>query len=121
MFTTLKTETTTVKLRGIDTPVEIRIATAPDYEELEFDFGNATSNAEYRARFESGELQSVIIRVSCTALGVYGDTYLGACHVANQQDILDTVRDYDLRGEALLELQTESDTMIEQLAPYMNV
>lgn len=71
-------------INGMPVTFEVEIAVAEDYgadPEGDFDFGDAQENAEYLARFESGELFMGLIQVTATALGVQGTDLMCSCHL----------------------------------------
>ena len=78
-----------------------------DYDQTEiegsFDFGNDKENKEYLAKFESGELLSVVIKVTASYQSISESDYLGGCHVRAKnlhEDVLTMVKEHDMQDAA---------------------
>ncbi len=77
-------------------------------------FGSEEADNAYYARVESGELLNVCIAVKATCNGIEGSDYLGSCHVRAQclnEDVMSTVNDHAMVGEAIADLIVEIANM----------
>lgn len=98
--------TITVAGREFTARVEITVADDDTDPADGFDFGSETENAAYLARFESGELANVCIRVRAMWNGLEGVDRLGACHVkaGNDAECLSLAADHSMIELALEDL-----------------
>lgn len=102
----------TIKINGKTITATIRICTFADDEDVKgsFDFGNEADNEAYLQRFYSGELTSVVIEVSASALNCEGRDLLGACHIKQSRftkDVMETIEHYGMIKTACAELKRE--------------
>lgn len=99
----------------------VTIQVSEDFDvtpEGNFDFGDETENAEYLARFHSGELVMTHILVKALYLGVEGFDSLGACHLKASDiegDALDMIRDHGMVENAIDALKAELDVLAAAL------
>lgn len=89
----------------------------------DFDFGDAKANAEYLARFRSGELQMIRLHVRAVFKGFEGNDYLGACHIpaenyANECVVL--CQDYGMVQQALDDLIRHMESVESALKEVSN-
>lgn len=112
-----------IELNSKTIKVNITIHTIPECDDVDgsFDFGNETDNQEYLSKFESGELESVIISVKASALGISATDNLGQCHVRSSKfsdDIRDLIKDYSMATNALTELKKNIKEQANRLSEY---
>jgi hypothetical protein len=94
------------KLQHIAT--HVTISYDHESEAPNFDYGDAVENAKELARFQSGELLNVFIKVTASALGENGYDYLGQCFIRSSHiddDIANIVAEHDMKNQACLELK----------------
>lgn len=124
MWINIDTEERTIEFRGKPLHVEVSIDVADEQDDVEgdFDFGDAAENAEYLARFRSGELSAVCIRVTATALGEEGTDYLGMCHVhtGRQSDVLEQAQEYEMVDRACEDLVSHLESRVQRLGEYLS-
>jgi hypothetical protein len=109
MFTVIDTHHRTLVANGYSVVATIETAIAPDDTDPagDFDFGDENENAEYLARFHSGELEMVLIRVRATWNGLEGSDYLGANHLLARDvelGALEAAQDHGMADNAIAEL-----------------
>ena len=91
----------------LDLPMQIKVY--EEFEPVDVAFGDDKLDAEYIARFESGELINVIIIVDVLSKSglVKGSDILGACHIRAdhfEEDVNNTVLEHDMGKQAYDEL-----------------
>lgn len=96
----------------------IDVSITDDDHPVDVDFEPAELKA-YLARFESGELLNVVVRVVASWNGIKGEDYLGACHLkaGSEDDVRQTVEDHGMVAQALDNLSREVFDRLEQLKP----
>lgn len=105
-----------ITVRGVELTATIEVATQPDDTDPagDFDFGDADENAEYLARFHSGEIEMTLIRVRAMWNGVEGSDYLGSCHTLASNfgsDVVSTAREYGMADNAVADLIREIESV----------
>lgn len=88
----------------------------------DFDFGDEKENAEYLARFESGELVMTKIQVVADVFDLIGSAYLGACHMRSGEftkDVMGMVKEHGMAELAVGELVTEVELRAKQLKEFV--
>ena len=111
-FYTFKTETKEMTILGVKETVKIEYS--EDYDDIDvadtFDFGDEKENADYLARFKSGnDLVSLVIQVKITTeKGITGRDVLGGCHVkaGSESDIMQTITDNGMLDNAKDDLES---------------
>lgn len=107
---------TKVKIAGkaLTCKVRIEFVEDPIYEiKGDFDFGSEEENAKYLARFESGELTMITIRVKVQSPDSIweGVDSLGHCHVKTgpefKSDVMSLITDHRMIGQATDEMVSE--------------
>lgn len=83
----------------------------------DFDFGNEKENAEYLARFRSGELFVAVITVRATALGQEGTDCLGGCHIHSNN--MFNSKPFDSDVESMIKDQCMIERATEELAKHI--
>jgi hypothetical protein len=79
------------------------------------DFEHDDAKQKYALRFASGDLLNVVLFVKVSALGQEGTDILCGCHVSTEQDMLDMMSDYDMIGNAMLELSGNISSFLTEL------
>ena len=99
---------TEIDVNGTAVPATITVSVTEDDTDPagDFDFGDADENAEYLARFQSGELFMGLIKVSATALGEECIEYLGSCHLrsGDEEAVKTYAREYQMIDAVIKEL-----------------
>jgi len=88
--------------------VSISVAEEEELVEGSVSFGDADAEAEYYARFESGELLNLCVRVLAAWQDSDGSDFLGGCHVVAadwERDVEALVKDHAMVDSALNELK----------------
>jgi len=120
---TIKRYDKEIEINGHSVLVGVFIAWAWETEPVEgsFCFGDEQENAEYLARFKSGELANVCLRVTAYAEGCEGVDHLGMCHISTENfedEILKAVTDQGMEGEAVAYLTIEILNQAKRLKKY---
>lgn len=113
MLTVFKTDKTNLMLRSDKNElrhVETIVTYSWEYDDTspDFDYGNEEENKKELARFESGELLNVFLKVTASCLGEIGTDTLGGCFVRAQhleQDLIDVATAHDMKNNACIELK----------------
>lgn len=117
----IKTYETPFELNGKAHTATVTVGWGEEDESPEgnFDFGDETENANYLARFVSGELMLAYITVQVVFQGIAETDYLGMCHIKSnhiETDILDTVKFYQMEAVALESLKNNLNNLLKALA-----
>lgn len=107
-----------IKVGSKSLRVTVQVSWAYEDEAPEVAWDDPQSEAEYYARFESGELANVVIRVQAFWQDADGSDCLGACHVRSshfEEDISDLVRDHAMIDGALNDLK---ETIVRRSKVY---
>lgn len=121
--------TMTRDVKGIPVEFEVQIAVTEDDTDPEgdFDFGDATENVKYLAKFHSGELFMGCIRVTAIALGVEGSDYLAGCHLPSasgdggrhlKREVMATADDHGMVDTAIADCITTIQAAAQRLKGF---
>jgi hypothetical protein len=83
-------------------------------------YGSKEEYAKEIARFESGELLNLSLKVTVSALGETGTDYLGQCFVTARNveiDVLNIAAEHDMKNQAAIELVGNLKCQWETLKP----
>jgi hypothetical protein len=103
-----KTDIGQIEINGKRIMAHIHCAFEDDLDQPDFDYGNESENKAELARFESGELSNMLLKVTASALGETGTDVLGQVFVKTSQvesDLLSVANDHDMINNALIELK----------------
>lgn len=120
-----------IKINGVyvTATVEVQVMEDDCMEVSEsFDFGDDKANAEYLARFTSGELFNAYVVVQAEALGVTGVDSLGGCHIHSnnmfdstpfETDVREILRTHGMIQTALDDLAKQVIEQAEKFKPFL--
>lgn len=107
-----KTDKTWLNIRhkGKLRHIEAQITYSYSYEQdaPDFDYGSPEENAKEMARFASGELCNVFLKVYASALGETGSDCLGQCFVTSRDmeaQLIQVAIEHDMKNNACIELK----------------
>jgi len=120
----LKIDKIKLTLNGIEFDATVKIAW--DYDDYpragqDFDYGDAEANERELARFERGELVSLIVSVSVQGEGLEGTDSLGGVWVNVSKwdaDVLECVDFHSMVENATTDLKTNIIDAANRLAKY---
>lgn len=104
MFPVFKYDNCEVEINGKSIYVELEYSWDYDEEEPDFAYGSEEEDAKELARFESGELSNLVLKVTAKALGETGDDMLGQVFVRSDyatEDLLSTAKEHDMVDRAV--------------------
>jgi hypothetical protein len=94
------------KLKHIET--QITYSYSFEQEAPDFDYGSKEENEKEMARFNSGELSNVFLKVYASALGETGSDSLGQVFVVSnkmEKQLIETAVEHDMKNNACAELR----------------
>lgn len=112
----------TIELSDLKKPIEITISFDYDPESPDFDYGTEHVNQKEMSRFESGELLNLYIVVEAKIGHLAGHDSLGQVFVKAsnlEQDVMDTVKAYDMIQNAIDDLKLDIERTKQLLNEVM--
>jgi|ERR1019366_4096145 hypothetical protein len=122
----LYTDKTFLNVDKYNTNIDTQIGVSFDYDQFpeighDFDYGNEKENNEELIRFKTGELVSIVIKITAHCEGETGYNYLGSNFVKSndiENEVRRIIAEHDMKNNACIELKNNILLTAKNMTKY---